>query len=402
MSRILLAWELGANLGHIDRQLVIARALREHGHEPVFVLRDLSRAYPRVAAAGFRIGQAPVWLPRLNQPPRQGNFTNVLTAAGWLDPAGLAGLVAGWQSWLDLVQPDALLVDHAPTALLAARGLGVPVWACGSGFEIPPAVQGCFAPFFPDRPADAQACPGWDAALLPTVNAALAMMGRGPLQRLTEIFDGVGKAMLTLPELSHYGDQGAQDANVHWVGPIYADGQGVHASWPAGDGARVFVYVEPGHPDFEALIGALRAQGVRALVHAKGLAPQAAQRLGGGSVRFEAAPVRMDEAMAGADAVICHGGQGTLAAALLAGKPVLVVPTQLEQAMAARRLVAGGLGVAVELGTRSPTYGPLVRRVLTDTALAAAARATAARHAGHSPSRTAERVAALVQGSLRR
>ena len=93
VRKVLAVWEMGANMGHTDRLLVTARALRRRGHEATFLLRDVSRAHARIAAAGYRLGQAPVWLPQMANPPRLGNYTSVLAAAGWLDPAGLAALV---------------------------------------------------------------------------------------------------------------------------------------------------------------------------------------------------------------------------------------------------------------------------------------------------------------------
>jgi hypothetical protein len=64
MSRVLMAWELGANMGHLDRMLLTARVLRRRGHEVVFALKDLSRAHGRVVGEGFAVMQSPIWLPR--------------------------------------------------------------------------------------------------------------------------------------------------------------------------------------------------------------------------------------------------------------------------------------------------------------------------------------------------
>ena len=104
--------------------------------------------------------------------------------------------------------------------------------------------------------------------------------------------------------------------------------------------------------------------------------------------------------MAGADLVVCHGGQGTLAAAALAGKPVLVLPTQLEQAMAARRVQACGWGLALEPSARVPAPGPVLQRLLHEPSFAQVARAVAQRHAGSSPEQTAQRAADLVSAGL--
>ena len=44
MSKILLAWELGADYGHVMRFATLARELTRRGHEPVLVLKDLTHA----------------------------------------------------------------------------------------------------------------------------------------------------------------------------------------------------------------------------------------------------------------------------------------------------------------------------------------------------------------------
>ena len=44
MATIVFNWELGTDLGHISRLLPIALRLQEIGHQPVMLLRDISRA----------------------------------------------------------------------------------------------------------------------------------------------------------------------------------------------------------------------------------------------------------------------------------------------------------------------------------------------------------------------
>ena len=408
MSRITLAWELGANLGHIDRLLPVARVLRARGHDVVFVLRDLSRAHPRIAAEGFRLGQAPVWLPRMVNPPQFLNYSMALASAGWLDAPGLAGLLAGWQTWYDLLQPDAVICDFAPTAVLAARERGMTVWTLGSSFERPPA-----GPYFPPmaywEPSHAAQCAAHDATVLPHVNRALALRGMAPLPNLAELFDGTRCALATLPALAHYGTQGL-DADV--CGPLYRDDGGVAPQWPAGDGPRVFVYLSPSHAEFRPLLDALRAEKRVALVLARGLSVEAAARLAGPQLRLEAEPLHMQQVMAQADLVVSHGGMGTTSAALLAGRPQLLLPTHMEQAMVGRRVADAGLGIVLpvrptarpgEPAPRVPAtdWRRLLRRLLTEPDWATTAQAAAARDAGASPAATAERVADRVEASLR-
>lgn len=417
MARILYVWELGANLGHIDRMLVGARALRARGHDVRFLLRDLARAHARVAAAGFALGQAPVWLPPLANPPRLANFSAVLAAGGWLDAQGLAALLCAWRDAFELAQPDVAICDHAPTALLALRTLDpgaasstrvarrpIVRWVLSNSFELPPP-----GPHFPamllEDPAEPPRCPGYDATVLPHVQEALALVGAPPLERLTDVFAGAHLALVTLPELAHY-DGYAEDFAC--VGPVFVGDVGALPQWPdrpadAPTGEpRVFAYLEPTHKAFDATMAALRTLGWPGLVHAKGLAPAAAERLGGPRLRFEPQPVQVSPAVAGADIVITHASLGTVSAAALAGKPQLVLPNHTEQSMVARRVRQLGIGLEIKRsdGASVPVQS-LLQRLHAEPSFAQAARALAARHAGAGPAHSGERIADIVEASLR-
>lgn len=384
-----MAWELGANMGHIDRMLITARAMRERGHDVTFALKDLARAHGRIVRDGFPVLQSPIWLPRMANPPRLVNFSAVLAAGGWLDGAGLAGLLCAWRNLFDLTRPDLLVCDHAPTAMLAMRGRRVPVAAIGNCFELPPH-RGFFPVMNYWDAIDSAACEHSDALVLAPVNQALGLIGEAPLSRLTALFEGVRCLAATLPEFSHYPDY---DERITMVGPSYVGDSGVVPNWPAGDGRRVFVYLSPEHADFDALMAALRRPGIVALVHAKGLSAEAVRRLSGPALRFEPSPVQMDPAVAGADLVISHASIGTVSAAALAGCPQLVLPNHMEQYMVARRVVDAGVGLAVPPGSKGSNYPALLDTLLNRPVHAAAAAALAQRHAGVTPGATAQRIA---------
>lgn len=397
MSRVLAVWEMGASMGHIDRLANTARALRGRGHEVTFLLRDVSRAHGRIAADGFRLGQAPVWLPQMANPPRLSNYTAVLAAAGWLDPAGLAALVCAWRTTFDLLQPGLLIADHAPTALLAARGRPFPVWAVGNSFELPPP-----GPHFPpmawwDASAAAR-CAGDDARLLHTANQALALLGDPPLPRLTALFDHAHLALASLPELNHYG---VYPDSFALPGAGYLGDSGVPPVWPEGGGKRAFVYLSPTHADFRAVIAALQAQGWVALVYAHGLSDEAALRLGGPTIRFERSMVQTDAAVAAADVVISHASLGLVCAAALAGKPQLVLPTHMEQTMVAHRVMNAGIGLVAAAGSDAAAIGLRLRQLLETPAIGAAASALALRRQALRPAPSGERLADLIEASMR-
>lgn len=389
-------WELGSGLGHIDRLLVLARNLRFRGHEISLLLRDTSRAHPRVAAEGFPMGQAPVWLHPLARPLDHANYTSVLASAGWMDAVGLAGLIASWRHAYDCIRPDLVLCDHAPTAALAARQYLKKVWRVGSSFEVPPSHGHFTAMAYWDAAARTR-CAADDASLLTHVNAACALIGDPPLTNLPSLFDDTKAAIASIPELAHYD---GHDANTPFCGPFFLSDKGRPANWPHGDGARVLVYLEPKHSEFTALMSALAGLPVRALVYAKGLSTEAAARLAGPRIQFENEPVHMADALAQARLVISHGGQGTVTATALAGRPQLVINRHMEQVMTGRRVSQLGIGLAVKPGDR-PDWAALVRRLLDDVHFTNSAQALASRYAGQTAETTAAHIADLIEADLR-
>jgi len=400
--RVLSVWELGSGLGHIDRMLGVGRALRARGHESRFLLKDLSRAEVRFAADehGQRwwYGQSPVWLPTLNNGPALRSYTVVLAAAGWLNPVGLAGLVTAWRAMFELLKPDALVCDHAPTAMLAARGMGLPVFCVGNSFEVPPA-----GPNFPPMAfwdaEEHRRCVGQDEQLLVAANKALSLLGDAPLGRLTDLFDGVHRCIMSLPELAHYDQDGSAAADI--VGPTFVADMGSLPTWPDADITRgkppVFVYLNPANAQFEPLIVTLKALQWPTVVFAKGMSPEAAARLGSPSLRFETQPLRMDAVLRRARLVISHGSVGTVTAAALAGVPQLVLPSHMEQWMVSRRIEQAGVGLLVKPEVAAPDWRALLTRLVDEPQFAAAAQVLAQRHAGMSPRQAAEVVVGRME-----
>jgi zeaxanthin glucosyltransferase len=120
--------------------------------------------------------------------------------------------------------------------------------------------------------------------------------------------------------------------------------------------------------------------------------------------------VAMLELMPRLDAVVCHGGLGTVTEALAHGVPLVVAGLRMDQPTIARQVVGAGAGIAVPFGSATPAqladaltavldeprYRAGARRVAGSFAAAGGARAAAAslaelarRTAGSSPDRAA-------------
>jgi UDP:flavonoid glycosyltransferase YjiC (YdhE family) len=103
-------------------------------------------------------------------------------------------------------------------------------------------------------------------------------------------------------------------------------------------------------------------------------------------------PVDMDEICRSCDAVLCQSGSGTVATALQAGKPVVMLPMHMEQLLFARRVQALGAGLHLTEDRIEQLEGCL-QRVLTQQSFTEAASAFARRYAWPDGNRVAETIA---------
>lgn len=397
MARVLFAWELGGDFGHLSRLLPVALALRARGHEPVFAVRDLMGAEALLTPHGIAAFQAPLWLGRLTNLPPPIHYAELLMRFGYLQPAALTGICRAWRNLVQLLQPALVVLDHAPTALLATRGTGLPRLNLGDGFCIPPPTRP-IPPFLWWQPENMARVQDSEQHALNTANRVLQALGAPPMTALSELADCDAQLLCTFAELDHYPDRDAS----RFAGPIFSLGQGVDMAWPAGDGPRVFAYLKPAYGALDQVLAALQASPARVLAYVPGAARQTLQRFGSDRLQFSAAPLDMAAMRAQCDLAVGHGGAGTTAAMLLAGKPLLLFPMQMEQTMAARRVVALRAGVALHADAAAQ-LPHLLQQVLSDTTLAQGARAFAARHAGYDQADTVlhvtDRCEALMRGS---
>jgi UDP:flavonoid glycosyltransferase YjiC (YdhE family) len=395
MSRILLAWEVGAAYGHLMRFAVLARELARRGHEPVFALRDLGHADVLLRDDPFRVFQAPVWLGAVSGLPPPAGLAETLLRMGFLHPQALSGLCRAWRTLIDAVAPDLILCDYAPSALLATRGLRIPRVVVGESFASPPRSEP-LPPYRWWRAESPLRLAESERHALAGANAALARLGQPPLSRLADLLDADDEILTMYAEFDQYpGRSGA----VHW-GPVAGLDLGVSPPWPATGGRRVFAYLKPRSRDFDKLLQALRTLDVEVVVHAPGISTNLLRQHLAANIRFSAEPVRMAEVCREAGLGLCHAGASTTQALVAAGIPVLLLPEHLEQMMTAKRVAELGAGLVVDYEKPAPDFKRLLRRLLDEPSFAEAAQRVAARYADDDPAarvaRIAERCEALI------
>lgn len=339
MRRILFAWELGANLGHLARDLPVAERLRKLGYDVTFAVRDLRVAQQVLAPRGFKFFQAPRVSTSGNRERSPVNYSGILLASGYDDDLSLVGSVSGWIALFETVRPSAVVINHAPTAVLAAKTLSIPAVITCIGFELPPSVE----PLPSMRPWDRDSIDKLresDAAALKNINTVLQQYSKPRLDRIADMFAGLPAVHTTFPELDHYGAR----PNARYVGPLSSLPATTETEWPVGQGKRIFAYLRPSIPGFEHLMTALHEDGASVLCVAPGISENDAQRFTSSRIKVLARPVALDKVLLHVDLAVVYGS-GTMSDALLAGVPLLMVPQVIEQLLVARRIEELGAGL---------------------------------------------------------
>lgn len=395
MARVAFAWELGGEFGHAMSCAGLARTLAARGHAIAFMFRDLSPLARIPETAAYDCFQAPRY-PREGRgmkPPS--SLAEILLGCGYADAGWLPGALREWCRLLTEWKPDVLVADYAPTALLAARVLGLKCVSLSISFAVPPPLTP-LPPFRFDEPPPPEHVAAVDAQALARVNEALTAMGVAPLAALHEQFRTDEDFLLTFPELDAYGNR---PTSSYW-GPRYRDDAGVSAHWPARGGPRVLIYLKKETRQLEPLIRLLAAGPFRVIAYIPGIDPAHAAQLRGPLRLVSDHPVRYRPLLEECDLFISNAGSAATGV-LMSGVPQLMFPLHYEQYLSALRIAQIGAGVAVLPDASAQEITRALGAVVNDRRYRDAARAYARRYPAYSPAEQQRRIVQRIEDILR-
>jgi UDP:flavonoid glycosyltransferase YjiC (YdhE family) len=394
MARILVTWELGGGLGHLVPLASIIGALTKRGHQLFAAVRELAHLEAVFGDLEVLYLQSPVKTTRaancVNTPR---TFAHILHNAGFGEPSELTVMTRAWRNLYEFIQPDLILFDYSPTAVLASRAIETKRVVIGTGFCCPP--DACPLPDFrPWLPAQSELLRRDEDRVLANVNRLLESWRLEPLDRLARLHVQVDATILaTFPKLDAYPNRGEAE----YFG-VWSNAGGKEPVWPAATGKKVFAYLKhfPGLPQ---LLEALNRSRRPALVYLDPPDADLRTRFESPTLRFEPEPLDLNAIGKTCDLAILNGGHGATASLLLAGKPLLEIPLNLEQSLNSAAVTRLGAGLTGDLNQPTQNITQFLALLQSDE-YARAARRFAAEHVGFDPERQVERIVHRIESLL--
>ncbi len=410
---VLMVWEHGGQLGHLARLLPVAQALRARGVPVTLAVAQPAAVTPFFVHMGVAVIQVPqvaAWPPATDTARCA---ADIWLRCGFANPVAAKVCVQQWLAVFAQMQPAAVLVDASPLALYAAQVGGLNAVAMGHGFELPPPVAGLsFTPWQENVPDDLAAKIAYSEQVLLSAFITLARSLDGVAvdghlgTSVAQVLGAAKQALCTWPLLDHFEPATRQISNAVpiYLGPIWHDlpEQGAEAqaaAWPDKPGPKVLCYLNLVDQRYDLLWQALVSQGANVLVLAPAGAAWACKEARGWGVTVLTQRLSLGDLFPDCDAVIGHGGMGLCSMALHAGKPLLLMPTQLEQGLLAYRLTQRALAISSLNHLNKAQVKLRVEQLLHGAALKQRAALFASGYAGFGPQQAVRAVVDLLLNS---
>jgi len=364
MGKITFTWEFGGGLGHIKRMHPLAVVLQEKGHEVSCVMKNVIDAEKILGPYGIKVFPAPLWQIHVKQLPNSYNYAETLFNFGYLVPGALFSMASAWRNLFGVLEPDLILADHSPTALIAARPTPIKAALLGTGFFSPP--RQCPMPtIIPWDTPKKGLLEYSEKKALQIINDVLAGLDSSPIENLYNLFEVEEDFLATFKELDHYQ---TREQTKYW-GPILSHDDGDIPKWPDnGKAPRIFCYLKSGYPHVRTLFNDLKKIKASVIVYIRDISDALQQEYTGSNLCIVREPLNMHLVCSQCDLVVCHAGHGTVAISLLHGKPLVLLPEHkhLEQILLARNIVNHKAGLAILTEQPARDFAGTITRVLQD------------------------------------
>ncbi|MFT5481944.1 MAG: rhamnosyltransferase subunit B [Halieaceae bacterium] len=359
LATILLANAWGAGQSHARSMRLLAESLRKKGHKPVLVVPNYFTAYPALADTDLPVLSVPRYSVAHQPSKPMRNYSDLLAKKGFADPIALGPTLMSCQGLLDVVKPDLLIVDHAPTIHLAAFG-EIPVVVNGVAICVPPGHGEVFPDISDEGPESFS-----QATILNTINDVQAQRGRKTMHHITELFPPDDSFVLSIPELDVYRETRQHPA----LGPFQLLPNVLAKPDMTSGQPTIFAYLSARQPGMLEALNYLAKDGFRVETYLQESTPQINAKLRTSGIVAHDTPVRFAEVLGRAHLLVHHGSQNTGQEGLAFGRPQLCFTIHRENELIADILTSLGVSRRVKNGGSFGAVAALMRAMCFDSAM---------------------------------
>ena len=337
--RVVICWEMGAGQGHIVPLTRIAETLTRRGIGIASAhLCHLDHAAVLAPHVSGPIRQAPCFASpgTASAEPAlpHASFGDFLADIGYASEERLSRQIGLWRRIFEADRPDLVIGDYSPTALLAARSLGISTVAIGSPYCQPPS----HLPEFPlRRPQAERRCS--EATLLATLNTVLSGFGTEPLSAFPQVLETDLTGIGSLRQIDCYDGLRAIPLLPPFNGCVP----------PASRrGNEVVAYISvPGSPD-DPIWEALASLDMPVLLLAPRLDEAVAQKLRRPNIVVSHSLLSPGEIAERCRVLVSNGNHGTLCIGMRAALPQVCLPLHGEHDANCAGLEAHGTAFVIK------------------------------------------------------
>lgn len=353
MRHIVYCWELGAGFGHVARMRQICADLGTENFRFSFIVKDLEKAGQYLNEFSREFHQAPVAPPYAKQQASP-NYSHVMLRCGWDDETTAVTIVKNWTELLSELNPDIVLLDHAPTAAFCAAHLDVPFFHFGNGFEIPQLgnPMPTLSPWKEGPTKERKRCDEKLFERFKKVGRTVFSSGK-KVRTLKDLFSFDNSLIVSEKYADHYGKR--HNSWQYFIPeklPLTPDTCRFNS--PAADKPFVFFYLSAATNNIVNMLQeaskVFHIQG-----HFKELDARTKTLAKAANIHLYDKMVDLEQVFTKCDLVLSHCGHGLVSKCLSNNVPLAVLPAQLEQRMLAYELSQKGL-LAVVPGNSDPHH----------------------------------------------
>jgi UDP:flavonoid glycosyltransferase YjiC (YdhE family) len=347
MNTILFCWELGDDLGHLGQIHPIAHEFIRKKNKIFIAVKDLSKVHIFNWDKRIKFIQSPIWLPRLRKPIKNKSFAEILIYKGYHSPITLQALAEGWINLFHLVQPQIIIFDHSPTALLASSGLNIPRVILSNPFITPPAGT----PPVNIRPweeIDPHSMEENERYIVKVINKVAINLGVPTIKYVSDLFNTEKHILSGVKELDFYRET---RGNVSYKKSVLAVAGLTEPKWSSTASVKIFAYVKYGSEQAALTLSILASLDTDVVCYYAEAKPEHYEKFISEKMHISNTPFDLTSVYAEADVIVSHGGIGMVHSALQSGCPMILLPLQLEQQNTAYTLEKMKIAVTISSAT---------------------------------------------------